>query len=61
VLQELPSCAPVSFIDELRDGKLACSVYADKEIQLPVAGLHLGNIDVKRPNTSVPPNFAFSF
>ena len=49
-LQELPSCTPVRLINELRDGELACSVYAYKEIKLSFCGLHLGNIQMKVAN-----------
>jgi hypothetical protein len=41
VLQEFPGCTSVSFVDELRDSKLACSVYANKEVKLALAGFHL--------------------
>lgn len=49
VLQELSGGTSVGLVDELRDSKLACSVYANKEIKLALAGFHLGDINMKKP------------
>ncbi len=47
VLQELPGGAPVSLLNELGHRELARAVNADKEIELALGGLHLGDVNVK--------------
>ena len=47
MLKELPGCLSVGFVHELGDGKLTCSVYSNKEIELALHRLNLGDIDMK--------------
>ena len=47
MFEELPRCAPVSFVDQLRDRELARAVYADEQVHLAFGGPHFGNIDVE--------------
>ena len=50
VLQELPGRLSVSCFNELGDGELGCPVDAYEQVKLAFSGLHLGNIDVEKPN-----------
>jgi len=50
VFEELPRGFSISLVDQSGDRKLARSVNADKEIQFPFSGLHLGHIDMKEAN-----------
>ncbi len=46
-LPELPSGAPDSLLVELGHRELARAVNADKEIELALGGLHVGDVDVE--------------
>lgn len=50
VLEDVPSRAPDGLFDELGHGRLARTVDADKQIQLSLRSLHLGDVDVEEPN-----------
>lgn len=50
VLEELPSCSPVSLVDQLGDRELAGAVDANEQVQFAFGGLHVGDIDVKEAN-----------
>lgn len=50
VLKELPRRLPVCLLDELGHGELAGAVNADKEMELPLGGLNLGDVDVEEPD-----------
>ncbi len=50
VLQELPGGLSVSRCNELSDGKLGRSVNAHKEIELTFSRLHLGDVDMEKPD-----------
>ena len=47
MLKELPGCLSVGFVHELGDGKLTCSIYANKETELALHRLNFGDIDMK--------------
>ena len=47
MLKELPGCLSVGFVHELGDGKLTCSVFTKKEIELALHRLNFGDIDMK--------------
>jgi len=47
VLKELPGSFSVSRCNELSDGELGCPVYAHKEKELALGGLHLSYVDVE--------------
>ena len=47
MLEELPCGLAVCLVHELRDCKLACPVNANKEIELTLHSLNLGNVDMK--------------
>uniref|UniRef100_A4WZ16 Uncharacterized protein n=1 Tax=Cereibacter sphaeroides (strain ATCC 17025 / ATH 2.4.3) TaxID=349102 RepID=A4WZ16_CERS5 len=47
VLEELPGSLSVSRCNELSNGELGRPVDADEQVELPFAGLHLRDIDVK--------------
>ena len=47
MLKELLGCLSVGFVHELGDGKLTCSVYTNKEIELALHRLNFGDIDMK--------------
>lgn len=47
VLQELPGRLSVSCCNELSNGELGSAVDANEQVELPFAGLHLRDIDVK--------------
>lgn len=47
VLQELPGRLSVGCCNELGDGEFGSPVNADEQIELPFAGLHFGDVDVK--------------
>ncbi len=50
VPQELPRRALVRLFNDLGDGELACSINADKELQLFLHRLGLGYVDMKMVN-----------
>ena len=50
VLKELPGSLSVSGGNELGDGELGRPVYAHKEKEPALGGLHLGNINVEEPD-----------
>lgn len=47
VLQKFPGCFSVGIYNELGDGELGRLVNSDKEKELVLGSLHLGNVDVK--------------
>ena len=47
VAQELSSGHLSRFLDELGEGRLACPVNADEQVELPFSNLHLGDVDVE--------------
>ena len=47
VFEELPSCSPVSLVDQLRHRKLAGPLNPHEHVQLAFGGLHFGDVDVK--------------
>ena len=50
VLQELPSCLSISRFNELSDSKFGSSIDADEQVELPLSGLHLGDVYVEEPD-----------
>jgi hypothetical protein len=48
VFEEFPSCSPVSLINQLGDGKFACSINGDEQVKLAFAGLYLGDVQVEK-------------
>ena len=47
MFKEIPGCLLVGFIHGLGDGKLTCSVFTKKEIELALHRLNFGDIDMK--------------
>ena len=47
MLNKLSGCLLVGCARELDDGKLTCSVYTNKEIELVLQRLNFGDIDMK--------------
>jgi hypothetical protein len=47
VRKELLGYLSVCFVHKLGDGKLTCSVYSNKEIELALQRLNFGDIDIK--------------
>ncbi len=47
MFKEIPGVLLVGFIHGLGDGKLTCSVFTNKEIELALHRLNFGDIDMK--------------
>jgi hypothetical protein len=49
-LKQLPGCLSLGYCNEISDGVLVRSVYAQKKIALAFSRLHLSNVDPKEPD-----------
>ncbi len=46
-LEEAGRCPGVGFLDELREGELGCPVDGHEEVEFPLFGSDLGDVDMK--------------